>query len=448
MASVSVVGLGKLGQTLAACFAYRGFQTLGVDVAERVVDSINRGEATVIEPSLQDLIDASHDRLCATSRHAEAIEQTDVTFILVPSPSDSSGNFSNRYVESSLASLGQALRQSQKSYHLFVICSTLMPGSIDSTLIPLLEKISGRELNEGFGLCYCPEFVALGSAIKGFLCPDLVVIGQSDDRAGEQATTIYRQLCENQPPMPRMPIIDAEIAKVSLNCYITLKISFANMLANLCEKIPDADVDLITEALGHDRRISPYYFRGGLRAGGTCFPRDIQAFIAFASKYGEGADLIRAVEKVNDYQDNHLIDLVLGHIEATGVRRVAILGLSFKPDTPVVVESPAMHLVRVLLGLGIDIVAYDPMAMENARAEFGNLITYASSARSCMAAAPICVVATPWQEFKELDGSSIQHTPMTIIDCWRALESSRFAKKANYVAIGRYGVRSECLTRA
>ncbi|HVB96646.1 MAG TPA: nucleotide sugar dehydrogenase [Chloroflexota bacterium] len=446
MNSVSVVGLGKLGQNLAACFAYRGFQTLGVDLADEVVNAINRGRRTVDEPGLQELIDSSGHRLRATTSHADAIEQTDVTFVLVPSPSDPNGNFSNRYVELSLEALGLALRQSSKPYHLFVISSTVMPGSIGSSLIPLLEHVSDRKLNQGFGLAYCPEFVALGNAIKGFLRPDLAVIGESDNRAGELVLAIYHQLCENSPPMLRMPLINAEIAKVSLNCYVTLKISFANLLANLCEKIPGADVDLITEALGHDRRISPYYFRGGLRAGGTCFPRDIRAFIAFAERYGEDADMIRAVERINDYQDDHLVDLVLRHVEAACADRVSVLGLSFKPDTPVITESPAIHLVIELLARGLDVTVYDPMATENARAELGTRVTYATSARQCLAAAPVCVIATPWKQFRELDETCIERDSVTIVDCWRILDTQRFGPHVNYRAIGQFGITSECFT--
>lgn len=437
MDNISVVGLGKLGQCLAACFAARGFETMGVDIDEQVLDSINRGVATVIEPELQESIETAGRRLRATWNHGEAIRETDVTFILLPTPSSPDGNFSKKYVESALKSMAEALRNSNKKYHLFVINSTLMPGSTEERLIPIIEETSGRKLNIGFGVCYCPELVALGSVIKDFLNPDFVMIGQSDDYAGDQIASVYKRLCENDPPILRMSIIDAEIAKVSLNCYITLKISFANSLANLCEKIPGANVDAITQALGADRRISPYYLRGGLSFGGTCFPRDTKAFIAFAKKLGNDAELIRAVEMVNEFQDQHLLEVVLSHVSSTGDKKISILGLAFKPNTPVILESPAIKLIHELLERGMEVIVYDPLAMETTRAVFGDRIKYAASTRDCISQSSICVITTQDEEFRYSDESYIVHDPATIIDCWRILDPARLGKYAKYVALGR-----------
>jgi len=197
---VSVVGLGKLGLPLAACFAERGFETIGVDIDRTVVDSVNDGVASIVEPRLQDMISRlGGESLKATHSHAEAIEKTDITFVLVATPSNSDGSFSNRYVESALRSLATAFGTSQKKYHLFVISSTVFPGSTEGTLIPLIEQSSGKKLNVDFGVCYDPEFVALGNVVKGFLTPDLVVIGESDECAGDQVTAVHRKMCENEP---------------------------------------------------------------------------------------------------------------------------------------------------------------------------------------------------------------------------------------------------------
>lgn len=437
MNKISVVGLGKLGQCLAACFAARGFETIGVDIDKQVVDSINQGVATVIESGLQELITTAGRRLRATQNHEEAIGQTDVTFILVPTPSDSDGNFSNRYVESALRSLAASLGRSSKEYHLFVVNSTVMPGSTEERLVPIIEEHSGRELNIGFGVSYSPELVALGSVVRHILKPDFVVIGQSNDRDGGRVASIYRRLCENDPPIFQMPIIDAEITKVSLNCYLTLKISFANSLANLCENVPGADVDVITQALGADRRIAPYYLRGGLSFGGTCFPRDTKAFIAFAERFGNDAELIKAVERVNEFQDRRLAEVVLSHVSSTGDKKVSILGLAFKPNTPVIVESPAIKLIDQLLKHGREVSVYDPLAMDNARAVFGDRIKYAASGRDCMAQSPTCVITTRCEEFRHVDDSYIAHNPTVIIDCWRILDPSRLGKRAKYIALGR-----------
>jgi UDPglucose 6-dehydrogenase len=442
MNTISVVGLGKLGQPLAACFAARGFETIGIDIDERVVDSINHGVATVIEPGLQELIARAGRRLRATQNHEEAIGQTDVTFILVPTPSDSDGNFSNRYLELALKSLAASLGRSNKEYHLFGIRSTVMPGSTEEKLIPIIEEHSGRKLNVGFGVCYSPELVALGSVIGDILSPDFVAIGQSNDRDGDRVASIYRRLCENDPPILQMPIIAAEITKVSLNCYLTLKISFANSLANLCEKLPGADVDVITQALGADKRIAPYYLRGGPSYGGTCFPRDTKAFIAFAKRFGIDAELIRAVEKVNEFQDRHLTEVVLSHISPVGDKKVSILGLTFKPNTPVIEESPAIKLIGALLERGVEVSVYDPLAMENTRAVFGDRVKYADSTGDCISRSPTCVITTQWDEFRHIDESLITHNPTVIIDCWRTVDPSRLGKRAKYIALGKADSKS------
>lgn len=439
MEEISVVGLGKLGLCFAACAAARGFKTIGVDIDRNVVNSVNKGFSPIIEPHLQDIISNASDRLIATQNYKEVIEKTDVTFIMVATPSDPNGNFSNKYVEFALKSLAKAFSKSNKKYHLFVISSTLIPTSTEERLIPLIQEHSGKKLNVDFGVCYNPDFVALGNVVKDFLNPDLVVIGESDKFAGEQLVSIYERLCENQPPIFRMSIINAEIAKVSLNSYITLKISFANSLANICEKIAGADIDIITKALGADKRISPYYLRGGLSYGGTCFPRDTKAFIAFGRKYGHEAELIKTVEKVNEFQDQHLVERVLAYVSSRSDKSVSILGLSFKPNTPVITESPAMKLIDKLLEENIKVIVYDPLAMENAKVVFGDKISYANSVKNCISQSSVCVITTQADEFKSIDESYLVHNPITIIDCWRIIELERFKnnKLVNYIALGK-----------
>lgn len=437
MDKISVVGLGKLGQCLAACFAVRGFDTIGVDIDEQVVDSINRGVATVVEPGLQESIAAARQRLRATRNHEDAINETDITFLLLPTPSDPDGSFSNRYLESALKSLAGSLRRSSKVHHLFVVGSTVMPGSVEGKLVPVIEELSGRKRNVGFGMCYCPELVALGSVMKDFLSPDLVVIGQSNDRDGDEVASVFRKLCENNPPILQMPIVNAEIAKVSLNCYLTLKISFANTLAHLCESIPGADVDLITQVLGADKRIAPAYLRGGLSFGGACFPRDTKAFIAAARKVGCNSDLMQAVEKVNQLQDRRLLEVVLDQVSSSGDGKVSVLGLAFKPNTPVITESPAMKLIDKLLDRGMRVSVYDPLAMENARAVFADRVHYSASMKECISQAPVCVIATTWDGFRSIDSSHVDHNRTTVIDCWRILDPSSLGRQVKYVALGR-----------
>src|SRR2546422_2247341 len=190
---LSVIGLGKLGACSASCFAAKGFDVVGVDINRDAVVAINDGRAPVYEPRLQELITAARSRLSASQDYREAIQGSDVTFLIVPTPSVQDGRFSSRYLEDALEHLAAALKDSGKDYHLFAVCSTVSPGTTDRRLIPLVECVSGRRLNEGFGMCYNPEFIALGSAIADLLSPDLVLIGESNDFAGEQLVKIHER---------------------------------------------------------------------------------------------------------------------------------------------------------------------------------------------------------------------------------------------------------------
>jgi len=435
---ISVVGLGKLGLPLVACFASRGFKVIGIDINKEVVDAVNKGKSPIVEPKLAEFILKFKKNIITTQNHDEAIKKTDITYIIVATPSDMKGNFSNAYVESAVKSLAKSFGKNKKKYHLFVISSTVMPGSTEKRFIPLIEKYSGRKLNTDFGLCYVPDFVALGNVIDNFLNPDLVVIGQSDKFAGDQLIPIYKKLCKNKPYIARMSIISGEIAKIALNNYITLKMSFANFLANLCEKIPGADVDAITRAIGSDKRISPYYIKGGLSFGGTCFPRDTKAFQIFLRKYNYRPELIRAVEKINKFQDKHLSDIVFKNLSLIRDKKVSILGLSFKPNTAVITESPAIKLIHSLLERNVKIAVYDPLAMNNTKNIFGNKIQYTKSIRDCFSRSSCWVITTPDKKFKKINDSFVAKSPTVIIDCWRILNPQKFSKKIKYIKWGYY----------
>ena len=219
---LSLVGLGKLGLPLASVFANNGYPTLGIDINEDLIKLVNDGKAPFHEEGLSQILEKIGGKeLECTSDFSRPINETDITYILTNTPSQPDGSFSNKHILSVLESLSFELKKSSKEYHLFVISSTVMPGSISNHFVPLIEKITGRKLNEGFGVGYCPDFVAIGEVLKGFTNPELVVIGQSDSIVGELINEIHHNITENKPSMHRMTIASAEIAKVSLNAYIT-----------------------------------------------------------------------------------------------------------------------------------------------------------------------------------------------------------------------------------
>ncbi|MDD5065973.1 MAG: UDP-glucose/GDP-mannose dehydrogenase family protein [bacterium] len=435
---LSVIGLGKLGACSAACFSYKGFDVIGVDINKNFVDAINQGKAPVYEPRLQELISQSKGRLKATQDYEEALKESEVTFLIVPTPSKEDGHFSDKYLQDSLRHLAAALKRLNKKHHIFVITSTVSPGTTENQLIPLIETVSGRKLNKDFSVCYNPEFIALGSVITDFLNPDLILIGESQESAGRELEKIYEKVCDNKPRMARMSLVSAEITKISLNSYVTMKISFANTLANICESIPGADVDDITKALGADKRISPYYLKGGLSFGGPCFPRDNRAFSAFAAHYGIDAVLAKATDKVNHMQVEHLSSKIISYVSHYENKVISILGLAYKPNTPVIEESPAIKLIEDLLKKDMEVIVYDPLAMENVKAHFGDNILYASSVKDCFANTSICIIMSFFDEMKAIDNSYIINEPTVLIDCWRIMDPSLFNKKVIYIPLGRY----------
>jgi UDPglucose 6-dehydrogenase len=240
-----------------------------------------------------------------------------------------------------------------------------------------------------------------------------------------------------------MSLISAEVAKVSLNAYITMKISFANTVANLCERIPGTDVDAITNSIGEDKRISPNYLRGGLAFGGTCFPRDTKAFMTISRQYGLDPILISAVEDVNNRQNSHLAQIVASQL--TDDKKVSVLGLAFKDKTPVVEASPAVHLIQELVIDDVDVTVYDPLATGSVKAIFDDEISYANSIEDCLKSSPVCVLTLISKRYKEALEGFAPESPLLVIDCWRQLDTSKLHKNVSVLAVGRASDRTTSL---
>ena len=437
--NISVVGLGKLGSVLAGVMTECGHEVVGVDLNRDFVDSINAGRAPVREPGLDEMIARNAAHLSATTDLGEAVAKTEITFVVVPTPSGPDATFSLRYVLDAADGIGRALA-SKSSYHLVVISSTVMPGSTGGEILARLEQASGRECGPDFGLCYNPEFIALGSVIRDMSKPDMILIGESDPRAGDLLENVYRTVCPNNPPVARMNFVNAELTKISVNTFVTTKISFANMLAEIGDKVPGADAEVVGQAIGLDTRIGRKYLTGAFGYGGPCFPRDNKAFARFAELHHVDATLARATDQVNQRQVIRVAARVL-EVAAPG-DRVAILGLSYKPDTDVIEESQGVMLAKVLSEAGLEVMAYDPLAMDNARRVLN--VEFAPSAAACVAEATVVVIATAWEEFKHLDprvlASNNGRRPV-IFDWWHLLRPSDFEEVADYFACGQ-GARS------
>src|SRR6266478_4345858 len=382
LSSVSVIGLGKLGTPMAVCFAARGFTVHAVDLNPQKVDAISRGVPPVHEPGLGELLAECRERITATKDIESAVIAADVTFVVVATPSEADGGFSLRYAVPSCESIGRALR-TKSAYHLVVVTSTVMPGSMGGPIKSALERASGKRCGVDFGLCYNPEFIALGTVIRDFYYPDFLLIGESDPRAGDLLSDVYARTCKNSPTTARMNFINAEITKLAVNTYITTKISYANMLARLCEKLPEADVSVVTYALGLDSRIGSKYLKGAVSYGGPCFPRDNRAFAALAARSGAFSDLADATDRFNRAQVTALAGLVKSY-QSSG-DPIGILGLTYKPDTDVFEESFGLLLAQELASANLPVIVFDPSADLPRAFAAHKSVRIAASAEDCIA---------------------------------------------------------------
>lgn len=419
---IAVIGIGKLGAPLVAVLASKGHRIIGMDRNPEYVAALNTGKAPIDETGLTDLTTANRKRISATTDMSIAVNGSEIIFIVVPTPSKPSGEFSCDAVCDCVRSIAKEPIENK----LIVVVSTVMPGHCKRLIVPAIEKTSGLVAGRDFSFAYCPEFIALGSVIQNMLQPDFILIGESDRKAGDKLEALYSSICENSPPVARMNYINAEIAKIALNAYVTTKISYANMLAEICEQLQGADATIVTEAIGMDSRIGKKYLVPGAAWGGPCFPRDDRAFCWMASQVGIGALIPKAAEEINQRQTDRLRELA--YHACGGMGKVAILGLAYKPNTPVAEESAGVAVANELIELGVPVIVYDPQAMDNAKLGAG--VQLAESMKQCVADAHVVLIMTPWPEFLALETESLT------IDCWRIVDP---AKVPNLVRIGAHG---------
>ena len=435
--NIAVIGLGKLGGSMAACLASRGFNVIGVDVSQKTVDAVNAGHTPAQETGLAELIEKNKARIRATVNHEDAILNSELSFVIVPTPSDARGAFSLQYAAYAFEAIGKALAR-RHTYHTVVLTSTVLPGSTRYGLLPILEEHSGKRAGKDFGLCYSPEFIALGSVIRDYLNPDFFLIGEFDERSGAAVESVNSRVALNQAASKRMSIENAELAKIALNSYVTLKISYANMLAELCERIPGGDVDVVSDAIGMDKRIGRRYLTGGFGYGGPCFPRDNVA-LGFVGRYlGGSTKLLEMNDDFNRTISPRFVEKLQPYLREGST--VAVLGLAYKPLSHVIEESAGMYLCLTLAGKGFRVIGYDPLATEEAQSALRMHALVADSITACLQDAECVLVTTADDAFKALTPKDFvgNKQSVTVVDFWRCLpESVRTHPAIRYVPIGR-----------
>jgi UDPglucose 6-dehydrogenase len=419
---IGIVGSGYVGTTIAACFADLGHEVMTVDVDDSVVTRLNNGQSPVSEPGLDDLLDRyAGESLFATTEYADFVDfGPEIVFLALPTPANADGSIDTAIVEAGAESLGGVLADLE-GYPTVVVKSTVVPGTTEEVIGPILERESGGRVGTDFGLAMNPEFLREGSAVADFTDPDKLVFGTDDDRARETLAAAYESITDEGVPVVDTGLREAEMIKYANNAFLAAKVSLINELGNICKEY-GVDAYEVADAIGLDDRIGEQFLRSGVGWGGSCFPKDVDAIVAAAREAGYDPQLLQAAIDVNDRQPERMLDLMDDHVDVAG-KRVAVLGLAFKPGTDDVRNSRAIPIIEGLQERGAEVIAYDPNdgAKANMREHFPD-VEYLASPSPTLSGAHAALVVTDWPEFADLDRDFDLMSNRVVIDGRRIIE--------------------------
>jgi UDPglucose 6-dehydrogenase len=401
---ICMIGSGYVGLVTGACLAEMGNDVNCVDRDTARIEQLRRGVIPIYEPGLSDIVARNVDggRLTFTTDLKEAVEASLICFICVGTPQDKDGSADLRYVLNVAQELGDAIG----SYRIIVDKSTVPVGTAEKVRDVIRKGLDGRGLNHvEFDVVSNPEFLKEGNAVQDFMRPDRVVIGADNVRTAEILKELYAPFVRTtNNPILVMDVKSAELTKYASNCFLAAKVTFMNELAILCDRL-GANIELVREGMGTDERIGPRFLLAGPGFGGSCFPKDIQALIATAKSAGHTLEICEAAWRANQRQKRYVASKVIDCFRGEDLKgvNVAVWGLTFKPKTDDVRESPAIDIINALLEQGVKVTAYDPKGMENARLMFGERISYAPDAYDAIAGADCLLIVTEWNQFKSPD---------------------------------------------
>src|SRR5881227_1746226 len=423
---IGVIGTGYVGLVTAAGFAELGNEVWCIDIDERKIENLKRGVIPIWEPGLEDLVTKHSGRMHFSTRLADALEHARLLFVAVGTPPLYSGDADLSAVHAVVDSMPPS------DHHALIMKSTVPVGTGRN-----IRRIFEEQGKSGFRYVSCPEFLKEGSAIDDFLRPDRVVIGDEGDWAGDAVEELYAPL---GAPIVRTDIPSAEMVKLAANAFLATKISFINEIANVCE-VTGADVTEVARGIGLDDRIGPKFLQAGIGFGGSCFPKDVSALKQLAGNSGYHFQLLAAVLEVNELQKRRVVGKLQQHLGQLVGKRIALLGLAFKPDTDDMREASSLVLSARLQSDGATVVAFDPVAEEEAR-KLIHGVDFAESALDCVRDADAVVLVTEWKEFKDLDWREIAEAMAgrLIVDGRNALDPEAVhAAGLDYEGIGRQG---------
>jgi UDPglucose 6-dehydrogenase len=412
--NASVFGMGYIGLTTAV-FMAEHIQVTCVEINPEKLDMLSRGVLPIYEPGLERAFKNVSDNLKFTDCPCSAIEETDISFISVGTPSMSDGSQDLTSIKSVLTQIGTSLRN-KKNSHTIVIKSTILPGATENEVIPLLESFSRKTHGESFQVLVNPEFTREGNSLMDLSNPDKIVIGTQNQTQAKLLLNLYKTMYPIDIPRIVTSYNNAELIKYTQNAFLATKLSFINTIANLCETIPQTDIETISRAISLDPRISPEYLKAGLGYGGSCLPKDLMALEWLAEQNKVNVNVFKAVKNINNDQALRAIEIAERLLGSLSGKSISILGLAFKSDTDDIRGAPAIKIIKELLDQRAKIKVYDPKAMGTARKIFGSNIEYSHSINSCLDSSDCCIIATEWDEFRNISKDSFEkmNSPLII----------------------------------
>ncbi|HBS86106.1 MAG: UDP-glucose 6-dehydrogenase [Bacteroidetes bacterium GWF2_38_335] len=395
---ISVVGTGYVGLVSGTCFAETGVNVTCVDVDVQKIENLNKGIMPIYEPGLDSMIEnnVKKERLFFTTDIKESLVGAEAVFIAVGTPPDEDGSADLQYVLSVAREIGRYMEE----YLVVVTKSTVPIGTAVKVKAAVQEELNKRGSKLKFDVASNPEFLKEGAAIDDFLKPDRIVIGIESEDARKIMTRLYKPFLLNNHPIIFMDVPSAELTKYAANSMLATKISFMNDIANLCE-IVGADINMVRKGIGSDSRIGQKFIYAGAGYGGSCFPKDVKALIKTSDENGHSLEILKSVEDVNDRQKKVLFRKINEYFEGkVKGKKIAIWGLSFKPNTDDMREAPALVLIEQLLEAGAEVKAYDPVATHECKRRIGEVITYGNDQYEILTDADALVLITEWNEFR------------------------------------------------
>jgi len=404
--TVAVLGMGYVGLVSGMAFAKHGFKTTCTTTTPSKAENLNKGISPFYEPDLEELVKETVGKgmLSGTTDNVDAISQSEVTFICVGTPPSPDGSADLSAIEDVSKDIGSALKE-MSGYHVVVAKSTIPPGTTEGLILPTIEEYSGKKVGADFGLCMNPEFLRQGSAVHDTFNPDRTVIGEYDARSGDVLERLYSIY---DCPKIRCDIRAAELIKYAANSLLATKISFANEFSRICE-IFNVDVYEVMRGVGLDFRLNPRFLDAGVGFGGSCFPKDVNAIVALARRMNVETSLLDSVLQTNEIQPVHFVEIIKSVVGDLEEKIVAVLGLSFKPNTGDVRETRALPIIEKLHEKGAKIRAYDPKAIQNFKRITNLPIDYFEEVDGALSGADFAVVQSDWSEIRDISAEKFKN---------------------------------------